>query len=182
MRGRMRGRRVLAPACTPRSTTPQLYSASLLFLALNREKSRKVFGGAREGTSRGRGLPGAEGVAQPRARAPPARAASPSFSSRTRSRFPGSAARPRAGALEAEAARAATRGRQRRAGGAGRGGGGVLVGRARAGAGLLRKQPREGILGAGSAPSRARGAGPRAARVTRRPRPAPASPPRGFHA
>lgn len=47
--------------------------------------------------------------------------------------------------------------------------------RARAGSGLLRKQPREGILGAGSAPSRARGAGPRAARVTGQPSPTAAS-------
>lgn len=45
-------------------------------------------------------------------------------------------------------------------GGAARGGSG------RGGAALLRKQPREGILGAGPAPSRALGAGPRASRVT----------------
>jgi hypothetical protein len=38
--------------------------------------------------------------------------------------------------------------------------------RGRGGAAQLRQQPREGILGSGSAPSRAHGAGPRAARVT----------------
>ena len=67
------------------------------------------------------------------------------------------------------------RAQRREGGGAGRGGEGRSGrGRARAGAALLRKQPREGILGAGPAPSRARGAGPRAARVTGRLRPAAA--------
>lgn len=55
--------------------------------------------------------------------------------------------------------------------GSSRGGGGARSGAGvaapgGAGAALLRKQPREGILGAGPAPSRARGAAPHAARVT----------------
>lgn len=90
----------------------------------------------------------------------------PPFSSSLCSRSPGSATRPRAGALRAEAARAAVRGRRRQEGGVRRGGG--------SGGGRCAptQAAREGILGVGPAPSRARGAGPRATRVTGRPPPA----------
>lgn len=112
--------------------------------------SGRAFGGT------GERFPGAEGVAGPGR--PPLLPGS--FSSPP-SRSPGSAPAPA---------------RSSRGGGGARSGAGAGAARGgeAAGAALLRKQPREGILGAGSAPSRARGAGPRAARVTGRPRPAAA--------
>lgn len=163
------GRGVLAPDCTPRllqpaaalsrsPTSPRPKSTR------NPERPGEPPEGVEEGGFLGRR---ASHIPEP---APPA-CTPPPFLLLARSSSPGSAARPRAGALWAEAARAAARGWRRRAGRRGEGAGA----RARAGSGLLRKQPREGILGAGPAPSRARGAGPRASRVTGRPSPAATS-------
>lgn len=148
----------LASDCTLR-----LYPASLLLLA---QKSR----GKKKNHSVGELL---EGLGLPERRVSCSTGARPSiprrlppFSSSLCSRSPGSATRPRAGALRAEAARAAVRGRRRQEGGVRRGGG--------SGGGRCAptQAAREGILGVGPAPSRARGAGPRATRVTGRPPPA----------
>lgn len=129
-RARVRGRmgEGLASDCTSR-----LYPASLLLLAPNLGKIKDHPGEPLEGL----GLPERRASCSTGTR-PSIPRRLPPFSSSLCSRSPGSAARPRAGALRAEAARAAVRGRRRQEGRRGEEGG------AGAGAALLRKQRERG--------------------------------------